>query len=143
TVDSVLGQTVPPAEWIILRNGPVEADVEAVLARARSAAFVRVIDVAENAGIIGAMRLCLQAATAAYLLPLDADDLLERDALEVLASWASEHQADVVFSDEDLLTNDIPEHPFLRPGFDPVLHAESAYVWHACLFRRDRALAHA
>ncbi|MBA2353236.1 MAG: glycosyltransferase [Acidobacteria bacterium] len=141
TVDCVLRQTVPPDEWIILRNGPVVDDVASEIARAATAPFVRVIDVAENVGIIGAMRVCLDAATADFVLPLDSDDLLEDDALEVLAAWAAAEDADLVFSDEDHLTNGVLDHPFLRPGFDAVLHTESAYIWHACLVRRKLAVS--
>ena len=141
TVDCVLKQTSPPDEWIILRNGPVGDDVAAEIARAAVAPFVRVIDAVDNVGIIGAMRVCLAAATTDYVLPLDADDLLEDDALEILVAWAAAENADLAFSDEDHLANGAFDHPFLRPGFDPVLHTESAYIWHACVVRRERALS--
>ena len=111
------------------------------IARAAVAPFVRVIDAVDNVGIIGAMRVCLAAATTDYILPLDADDLLEDDALEILVAWAAAEDADLAFSDEDHLANGAFDHPFLRPGFDPVLHTESAYIWHACVVRRERAVS--
>jgi len=95
---------------------------------------------AENAGILGAMRRCLARAARGFVVPLDADDVLEPDALEVLAAAIDREQADFVFSDEDHLTGERMHTPYARPGFDPVLNLESSYIWHLCAFSRDRAL---
>ena len=94
----------------------------------------------ENVGIQGAMRQCLARAARRFVVPLDADDVLEPDALEVLAAAIDREQADFVFSDEDHLTDERVHTPYSRPGFDPVLNLESSYIWHLCAFSRERAL---
>ena len=139
TAQSLFAQTHGDFEWIVLENGPVSADVSAVLADIARDARVQVFACEENAGIQGAMRLCLARAQRDFVVPLDADDLLEADALARLATAAG--GADSVFSDEDHLSDDRPHTRFSRPGFDPVLNLESSYIWHLCAFRRSTGQA--
>ncbi len=140
TARSLLEQRHADFEWIVLENGPVPDDVARVLDRIAADHRVQRFACAENAGIQGAMRQCLARATRRFVIPLDADDLLEPDALEVLAAAIDREQADFVFSDEDHLTGERAHTPYSRPGFDPVLNLESSYIWHLCAFSRERAL---
>ncbi|HEX6277324.1 MAG TPA: glycosyltransferase, partial [Polyangiaceae bacterium] len=140
TARSLLEQRHPDFEWIVLENGPVSDDVVRVLDRISADRRVKRFACAENAGIQGAMRQCLARATRRFAIPLDADDLLEPDALQVLAAAIDREQADFVFSDEDHLDGDRVRAPYSRPGFDPVLNLESSYIWHLCAFSRERAL---
>ena len=122
TARSLLEQRHADFEWIVLENGPVSDDVARVLDRIAADPRVRRFACAENVGIQGAMRQCLARAARGFVVPLDADDVLEPDALEVLAAAIDREQADFVFSDEDHLTGDRAHAPYLRPGFDPVLN---------------------
>ena len=140
TARSLLEQRHADFEWIVLENGPVSDEVARVLDRIAADPRVTRFACAENAGILGAMRRCLARAARGFVVPLDADDVLEPDALEVLAGAIDREQADFVFSDEDHLIGDRAHAPFLRPGFDPVLNIEGSYIWHPCAFSRERAL---
>ena len=140
TARSLLDQRHADFEWIVLENGPVPDDVVQVLDRIAADHRVRRFACAENVGIQGAMRQCLARAARRFVVPLDADDVLETDALEVLAAAIDREQADFVFSDEDHLTDERLHTPYSRPGFDPVLNLESSYIWHLCAFSRERAL---
>ena len=140
TARSLLEQRHADFEWIVLENGPVPDDVVRVLDRIAADHRVQRFACAENAGIQGAMRQCLARAARRFVIPLDADDVLEPDALEVLAAAIDREQADFVFSDEDHLTGERVHTPYSRPGFDPVLNLESSYIWHLCAFSRERAL---
>ena len=140
TARSLLEQRHADFEWIVLENGPIRDDVMRVLDRIAADHRVQRFACAENAGIQGAMRQCLARAARRFVVPLDADDVLEPDALEVLAAAIDREQADFVFSDEDHLTGERVHTPYLRPGFDPVLNLESSYIWHLCAFSRERAL---
>ena len=140
TARSLLEQRHADFEWIVLENGPVADDVVRVLDRIAADHRVQRFACAENAGIQGAMRQCLARAARRFVVPLDADDVLEPDALEVLAAAIDREQADFVFSDEDHLTGERVHTPYSRPGFDPVLNLESSYIWHLCAFSRERAL---
>ena len=72
--------------------------------------------------------------------PVDADDLVEEDALEVLEAALARTSADFAYSDEDILPDDAALARYSRPDFDPVLNLETSDIWHLCAFRRERAL---
>lgn len=137
TANSLLEQTIPFHEWVILKNGPVEQPVQQALDELARDRRVRVFDVAVNHGIVGALRACLAKATGDWIVPMDADDLLTIDALEELAAAAD--GADFIFTDEDIVTEDGVQSPIRRGAFDPVLNANDSYIWHLCAFRLDRA----
>jgi glycosyltransferase involved in cell wall biosynthesis len=140
TSRSLFAQRRPFAEWVILAHGPIAPAVESVLQELAADARVRVLRQDVNVGIVRGLGLCLQQASADYIVPMDADDLLTPDALHVLASEIRTRDADLVYSDEDTWRDGDVESPFFRPDFDLVLNAESSYVWHVCAFRRDAAL---
>jgi hypothetical protein len=134
-------QTWKNFEWIVLAHGPLPASLEADLQRLRAERNVRIFLLAENLGIIGAMRYCLERARNDYILPLDADDLLTADALQVFAYYIQlRDRPSLLYSDEDTLRDGVPDTPFLRPDWDEVLAFSTSYVWHACAIRRDRAI---
>jgi len=95
----------------------------------------------ENRGIIGGLRVCLEAATGRYVIPLDSDDLLFPDALQVCAQGVRDNDwPSFLFTDEDHFERGIARDPFRRPGWDPVLNLSGSYIWHLCVFDRNAAL---
>jgi hypothetical protein len=137
---SACAQTVPFAEWIILENGPVSADLAEALGELAGDSRIRRYR-SEPLGIIGGLRYCLERATADYVMPSDGDDVLAVDALEQVAVvLLDDARPTFVFSDEDILTERGLEHPLRRTRFDPVLNSADSYIWHACTFHRERAL---
>lgn len=144
TADSLLRQTHAFSEWIILAHGSISAELDAALTGLERAPGVRVFRRPDNLGIVGGMRECLRAAESEYVVPVDGDDLLTVDALQILASAIGRRESAplLVYSDEDVWRGEGPESPYVRPDFDPVLNMETSYVWHVCAIRRDAALAH-
>ena len=140
TARSLLDQTHPFAEWVILVHGPIAPAVENVVADCAADPRVRVIRRDEHVGIVGGMGLCLQQASSEYVVPMDADDLLAPDALHVLAAEIRSARPDLIYTDEDTYRDGTAVSPFFRPDFDRVLNAESSYVWHLCAYRRDEAV---
>jgi glycosyltransferase involved in cell wall biosynthesis len=140
TARSLFEQTHPFAEWVILIHGPVTPAVESVVADCAADARVHVLRRDENVGIVKGLGLCLQQASSAYVVPMDADDLLAPDALQVLASEIRASRPVLIYTDEDTYCDGAADSPFFRPDFDRVLNAESSYVWHLCAYRRDEAL---
>ena len=140
TVESLLGQTVPFDEWVILRNGPVHRDLDAFLRRLARDPRIKLDRVAKNAGIIGAMRRCLAAASGDLVVPMDADDLLTEDALARMRQAFAREDCDFAFSDENILAGeDFRDQP-RRRRFDEILNRNDSYVWHLCMFDRKKAL---
>ena len=138
---SILNQSYPNFEWLLLGQGPVSSSVETVLAEIGVHSQCRVIREQRNLGIILGLQRCLASATGDYLVPVDADDLLTPDALQILAySIARRRRPSLIYSDEDLLVGGIPATPYLRPDWDPVLALSSSYIWHLCAIDRAAAL---
>ena len=138
--ESLLRQRRPFDEWVLLANGPIPDEVERIVTRVASDPRIKLSRVPANVGIVRAMRRCLESSSAEYVVPVDADDLLEEDALEVLEAVLARTPADFAYSDEDILSDDGAQARYSRPDFDPVLNLETSYIWHVCAFRRERAL---
>ncbi|MFQ5851459.1 MAG: glycosyltransferase [Candidatus Binatia bacterium] len=138
---SVLTQSYPNFEWVVLAHGPITAGLNDILNDLSSEIQVRVYRLSVNLGIMRGMRFCLERATGEYIVPLDADDLLTRDALQIVASVITKYGSPAyLYSDEDMLVDGMPTAPYWRPDWDPVLNLASSYIWHLCAFRRDLAL---
>lgn len=94
TVDSVLGQSCPDWEWIIVDDGSTDESLE--MARQVASGDVRIQLFSQtNAGPCTARNRGVAAARGDWLLFLDADDVLEAGAL---AGWvvAIDHAPDAV-----------------------------------------------
>lgn len=141
TVDSLAQQTIPFFEWIVLAHGPITSELDSELKGLATLPGVTLLRMPENLGIVGGMEVCLKAATGDYIVPMDADDLLTPDALQVLAAIAErESWPAFLYSDEDILVDDDPLAPYWRPDWDPVLNLSSSFIWHLCCIRRDVAV---
>jgi glycosyltransferase involved in cell wall biosynthesis len=137
---TVLAQTLAVTEWVIVADGPISSDLEREIRRVVRHESVRVVRRPVRAGIISSLRAGLEAASGDFVLPVDADDVLERDAWQTMNTALVEGDVDFVYSDEDVLTPAGPETPFLRPDYDTVLGLESPYIFHLSCFRRMAAL---
>ncbi|AZO70241.1 MAG: glycosyltransferase [Mesorhizobium sp.] len=141
TAKSIKAQTVTPHEWLVLSHGPISDDLSTALERLRDEGALRWLTLDKNLGIQGGLRYCLEQATGKFILSLDADDLLTPDAIALLSDAAAESPETLVFySDEDILVDDVPVHPFYRPAFDPVHLFSHSYIWHCILFHRATGL---
>ncbi len=80
TVASVRAQTCPQVEIVVVDDGSTDPSTIAVLNALTGIRLVR----QKNAGLPAARNAGFAAATGDYVLPLDADDWLETDAIERL-----------------------------------------------------------
>lgn len=141
--ESILGQLDGRnVEWILVDNGSATPGTIALLDELGARTGVHLVRLPHNVGIQQALRIALERASGRYVVPVDSDDLLTLDCMRVLATSVRElDEPAYIFSDEDLLIEGVPRHPYLRPDFDPVLNLASSYIWHATAIRRDVALA--
>lgn len=141
TAQSIFAQTCPFHEWLILAHGPVSEGVNELLIHLEQQPQVLVHRLPKNLGIMGGMRFCLERAGGEYIVPMDADDLLTQDALQIMAAAiARADQPAILYSDEDMLIKGAFTAPYFRPDWDPILNLAGSYIWHLCIFRRDIAL---
>jgi glycosyltransferase involved in cell wall biosynthesis len=90
----------------------------------------------KNRGISFASNLGLEAARGEWIALLDHDDLLEPDALFQTAKLLSEHpDADLIYSDEDKLTEAGFDSPFFKPDWSPDLFLSHNYLCHFTTIR--------
>lgn len=96
-VQSVLNQTVPPAEVVLVVDGPVGEELDAVIRKYEKMEIFRVIRLKENQGTGIARNYALQACTHEMLAVMDADDICLPDRFEKqLKYFASDSQLDAV-----------------------------------------------
>jgi len=140
--ESVKAQTAGDFEWVLLDNGSTRPDTLAAIAELRRDPRVVYARVERNLGIIGGIAHCLHRATGRYVLPLDSDDLLYPDALQILAHAIAQHdEPPLLFTDEDKVREQpTPFDAYHKPDWDPVLFWNSCYIAHLCAIRRDLAL---
>ena len=139
---SVFSQTVRDFEWVLLDNGSSHPETLRALAEIGRDRRVRSVRLETNRGIVGGMRACLEAAKGRYVVPLDSDDLLEPDTLQVLGAVLDERgHPPLAFSDEDKVADDGERfQAYFKPGWDPVLFWNSCYIAHVCAIDRSLAL---
>ncbi|CAN7397358.1 glycosyltransferase [Phenylobacterium sp. LjRoot225] len=141
TAGCLLSQTLAFDQWVILAHGPITDALDSALKELEADPRIQLLREPVNLGIMGGMRRCLAAAETEYVVPVDADDLLTLDALQVLSAEIDRQGSPaMLYSDEDLLVDGVPVHPYWRPDWDPVLNLASSYVWHLCCIRRDAAI---
>jgi GT2 family glycosyltransferase len=104
---------------------------------AKKDARIRIYMEKKHAGISAALNVALAQARGEYAALLDHDDLLEPDALFRAAEMLQEHrEADLIYSDEDKLTEHGLDGPLLKPDWSPDLFLSLNYIGHLTLARR-------
>jgi O-antigen biosynthesis protein len=139
---AIASQTVPVSKWLLIVNGPMpEAAMSSIRLRAAGDWNAQVIVATEATGIISALRMGLEAAESDYVAPVDADDLITLDAIQILVHEIDrKDRPDLLFSDEDILIEGKPSAPYLRAAYDPLLSLDNSTIWHLCAIKRDTAI---
>ena len=107
-------------EWLLLDNGSSDPDTRDALAKIAAAdPRVRLFRVEENIHIIPGNRYLFDRAQGRYVVPVDSDDIVYRDALALFRSHIeSDGQPEILFSEECKLL----------PDGEPIEH-----IWRPCL----------
>jgi glycosyltransferase involved in cell wall biosynthesis len=128
-------------EWVVLNNGCQKRELLEYFEELKRHSWVAIHTSPGNVGIIGGLRLCLERAQGRYVLPVDADDWLYPDCLDVVSWWVRETgYPPLLYSDEDKRIDVRAVQPYLKPDFDPVLLLNSAYIAHLGVIDRQMAL---
>ncbi|MGA8029058.1 MAG: glycosyltransferase [Bryobacteraceae bacterium] len=139
---SIIAQnTSGDCEWVVLNNGCTDGKLLQYLESLKRYPWISVYETGENLGIIRGLRFCLERAKGRYVLPVDSDDWLYPDCLQIVtSSIRSTGFPPLLYTDEDKLTGARWIQPYFKPDFDPVLLLNSAYIAHLGVIERETAL---
>ena len=137
-IDSVLAQYYPHWELCVCDDASPDTHVREILkACAAKDARIKVTYAEINGGIGAASGQALSLATGEYVALLDHDDVLTPDALFEVVAALQEGDADIIYSDEDLLDEQGRRHgPFFKPAWSPDLLLSGLYTGHLSVFRK-------
>lgn len=99
---------------------------------------IKVTFLDENQGISKASNAAAALASGDYVVLMDNDDMIARNALQELFACASVSHADVIYSDNDVINeNDQRVAVLHKPDWSPDLFLSQMYVGHLLAFRRS------
>ncbi len=124
-LDSMLGQTVPPAEIVMVKDGPLTKELEAVLSEysSKNSDLFKFVSYGENHGLGYALHKGMLSCSHEIVARMDTDDVARPDRMEKQLA-AIEGGLDMVGSDVVEFV-DSPETPiastYLPKGMDDIL----------------------
>lgn len=137
-VESVLAQSYTKFELIFVNASPEDQNLAAAVKSYVDAdERLRCINVQENLGITENTNVGIKAATGDFLCFLDHDDIIEADLLfEYARAISKDPSCDLLYCDEDKLTDDELHTPFFKPDWSPDLLCANNYVCHLLCVRK-------
>ena len=138
-VDSVVAQVYENWELVLIDDGSTATDLLGALpALAARDRRIRLVRLESHQGISAALNRGLDLADGQWLAFLDHDDVLEPDALFQNVKLLQENPGlDLIYSDEDKLTDEGFDSPILKPDWSPDFFLSCNYLCHMIFLRRD------
>lgn len=142
-VDSLLAQTYQDWEAVLYDDCSPSIATREALASLPQDARLRILTGTENRGISGATNAAVAECRGDFVALCDHDDTLAPDALWRVAEAIAAHQPDMIYSDEDKLTENGRRHtdPHVKPDFCPDALRSGNYVCHLMVIRRSVLMA--
>ena len=139
-LDSISAQTYRNFEAVLYDGASTRSETLKILEEAsKTDPRLRVIRGKENRGISGNTNEAVKAAKGVYAALCDHDDLLAPDALWRAAECIAGKHPDVMYSDEDRITENGRRHmdPHYKPDYCPDNLVSDNYMCHMAVIRRD------
>ena len=142
---SIEAQSYRNFEAVLYDGASTRAETLSVLSTLETpgrASPFRVIHGSENLGISGNTNEAVKEARGDYAVLCDHDDLLSPDALWRTAECIAKLHPDVLYSDEDRITENGRRHmdPHYKPDYCPDNLVSDNYICHLAVIRRDLLL---
>lgn len=137
-IKSVISQTYTNWQLCIVDDASGDLELSTLLSGyTQQDGRIRVLTREKNGHISVATNDALTLASGEYVVLMDHDDELHRDALSSIASALNEHpDAEIVYSDEDKLTEaGIRHNPYFKSQFNPVLFLAHNMINHLGVYR--------
>lgn len=136
--DSLHAQTYHAWEAVLYDGGSTDQDAIAAMDEIADGR-IRVIHSGKNEGISGNTNRAIAQCRGGYIALCDHDDVLAPEALWRVAEAIAAGQPDMLYSDEDRLTEDGTLHtdPHHKPDFCPDNLRSGNYICHLMVVRRE------
>ncbi len=138
-LDSLEAQTYEQFEAVLFDGASTRAETADVLeARCKKEPRFRPVRGEENKGISGNTNEAVRFAEGEYIALCDHDDLLSPDALWRVADCIARKQPDMIYSDEDRITEGGRKHmdPHYKPDYCPDNLVSDNYICHLTVIRK-------
>lgn len=137
--DSLLAQTYANWQAVLYDGGSTDPQTLSALEELPDDPRLQLIRAGENRGISGNTNAAIAHCTGAYVALCDHDDVLAPDALWHAAQAVQANHPDLIYTDEDKLTEDgrIHTDAHIKPDFSPDSLRSGNYVCHLMVIRRD------
>ena len=138
-LDSLEAQTYLNFEAVLYDGGSTRAETAEVLkARCEKEPRFRPVRGEENRGISGNTNEAVRLARGEYVALCDHDDLLSPDALWRVADCIARNHPDMVYSDEDRITQNGRKHmdPHYKPDYCPDNLVSDNYICHLAVIHK-------
>jgi GT2 family glycosyltransferase len=137
-VESLLAQAYENWELVLIDDGSTAPDLmNALPALASRDRRIRLVRLETHQGISAALNRGLDVASGEWITFVDHDDVLEPDALFQNVRLLQENpQVDLIYSDEDKLTDQGVDLPMLKPDWSPDFFLSCNYLCHLIFLRR-------
>jgi O-antigen biosynthesis protein len=142
-IASIGRQTFGDWELCLADDGSADPRIHAILDRVVAEdERIRLTRHAPARGIAAATNAALGLATGKYVALVDHDDVIVEDAFETYARLVEQQPLDMVYSDEDRVSEDGSEHShtFFKPAWSPDFFRTAMYTCHLGLYRRSLAI---
>lgn len=139
-IESVLSQTYDNFELILVDDNSSWENVRHTLKKYEPNSRVTVVYRENNGHISEATNSGIEIATGDYIVFMDCDDTIDKDALYYFACKLNDNpNLDFIYSDEDKLTEDgsIMHMPFFKPDWSPDLFMCMMYTNHLAVYRTE------
>ncbi len=143
-IDSLIGQTYPSWELCLVDGSTNNERTDALKEYAKQDTRIVYRRVNENLGISGNSNVGFKMAKGLFIGLLDHDDTLSPHALEeVVIAYNNNPKADIIYSDEDKLSDDGSERllPFFKPDWSPDLLLGVNYITHFLVVKQQLVTA--
>ncbi len=139
-IESVRAQLYSKWQLCVADGSPDKARASAIAAACAVDERIVYKRLGKNHGIVGNTNEAINIATGEFIAFLDHDDTLSPHALlEVVAALDTKPDADVLFSDEDKISDDGRRRslPFFKPDWSPTLLEGVNYLTHFFVVKRS------
>lgn len=123
-IQSVLNQSLPPSEVLIVVDGQVNTMIQAALATLSVYPVIRIIQLESNMGLGGARHIAIQQATKDIIAVMDSDDICADGRFQRQILMLKNNNLDVVggyIEEFDLIPRDNPRTRLVAVSHDALV----------------------